>query len=422
IVSRQESSANSGANSQNICSLITKIGKLNSGIKAIKKDILQQMEYKLNELKSSVVSFIENLGTHRTYAEAVGTPTSIPVCEHTSVRNSPDLNPVLTVSSYVDEGYGDESVIKGSTSQTQPKTLFAPDPTGNEQGPRPIFSPKPIPVRITKGNVSGQHGSKNSAAVNRIHRNISQQATSLLTPHKRTLIIGDSLLKGINNRGLKSGVKICARGGAKISDIWEEMSLFDLKSFTNVIICVGGNDCSGKSNIKSFEEAYDQLIGLIKSGNKDCLVYLCKIAPRGDTDVTDFNQSIQRIANHWKLHQVKFIDETSRLFFGQNGIPSARYFYNDGIHLNHSGIKRLVDALNRHVDIVADFTQCVFQGSNFHRQRNTRPGTNPNRQHDRRLVKGGRGRRLNGHWQNNSRGCYGCGLSGHIYADCWYSE
>ena len=50
-------------------------------------------------------------------------------------------------------------------------------------------------------------------------------------------------------------------------------SVYNLTSFANVIICVGGNDSSSKVSIKAFEGSYDQLIGLIKSANKDSLQF-----------------------------------------------------------------------------------------------------------------------------------------------------
>ena len=196
---------------------------------------------------------------------------------------------------------------------------------------------------------------------------------------KRTLIIGDSILKCINTRGLKNGMKICARGSGKIGDIWEEISVYDLTSFANVIICVGGNDSSSKVSIKAFEESYDQLIGFIKSANKDCAVYLSKIIPREDTDVTEFNNSIQRLSDHWKVHQVTCIENTSKMFLGRNGMPSFRYYSHDGIHLSRSGIKRLVDALNRSIHIVTDINLCVFKGSNIRDERSSRLGTNSSR-------------------------------------------
>ena len=67
--------------------------------------------------------------------------------------------------------------------------------------------------------------------------------------------------------------------------MWEELSVYGLTSIANVIICVGGNDFSSILNVKTFEE----LSGLIKSANKNCTIYLSKITPRGDTDVTEFN-------------------------------------------------------------------------------------------------------------------------------------
>ena len=86
--------------------------------------------------------------------------------------------------------------------------------------------------------------------------------------------------------------------------------------------------------------------------------------------MTEYNNAIQRLSDHWKIHHVKYIEDTSNLFFGQNGMPSARYYSNDDIHLSRSGIKRLVDALNRHIEIVTDFNFCVFKVSNFHDKRN----------------------------------------------------
>ena len=59
------------------------------------------------------------------------------------------------------------------------------------------------------------------------------------------------------------------------------------------------------------KELYNQLIGLIKSADKNCTIYQSKSTPRGDTDVTEFNNAIQRLSDHWKIHHVKCIEDTS---------------------------------------------------------------------------------------------------------------
>ena len=420
IASRQDQSASSGAESHSIYSIIRKIDRLESGTKAIKNDILHQMECKLNELKTSVVCMIENLGTNRTYADGSKSTSSVQasVVEQPSMGN--DNNSLC--ASYVDEGYGDQSgtSVNGSSSQTQLKTPYVPDSTDNQQRTMTNPTPQPIPVRMTNRNTPTQRNPANNMFDDVSHKNpIRGNAAAY---QKRTLIIGDSILKGINTRGLKNGIKICARGSGKIGDMWEEISVYDLTSFAHVIICVGGNDSSSKVNIKAFEESYDQLISFIKSAIKDCAVYLSKIIPRGDTDVTEFNNSFQRLSDHWKEHQVKCIENTSKMFFYRNGMPSARYYSHHGIHLSRSGIKRLVDALNRHIYIVTDINLCVFKGSNFHDKRNARPGTNFSRNYNEQSGQGNRGWGFNGQWMNDNRGCYGCAMPGHNFADCWYSQ
>ena len=57
-----------------------------------------------------------------------------------------------------------------------------------------------------------------------------------------------------------------------------------------------------------FEDKYDQLISLIRSSNKDCTIYVSKIVPRGEIDVSAFNHAVMRIVDHWAVHRVKCID------------------------------------------------------------------------------------------------------------------
>ena len=57
-------------------------------------------------------------------------------------------------------------------------------------------------------------------------------------------------------------------------DIWDEISIYDLKSFAKIIICIGGNDCASIVGVHAFQDKYDQLISFIKNANKDCTVYL----------------------------------------------------------------------------------------------------------------------------------------------------
>ena len=81
-----------------------------------------------------------------------------------------------------------------------------------------LINPQPVPVRVTNRN------NQKSPIYN-------QNTASSSYQQKRILIIGSSILKGINYRGLRKGVKICSRPGARVPDLLEELSIYDLKSF-----------------------------------------------------------------------------------------------------------------------------------------------------------------------------------------------
>ena len=113
-----------------------------------------------------------------------------------------------------------------------------------------------VPVRIT----------------NRTSSRDRQRTTSKLN---RTLIVSDSFLKEGSTKGMKKGVTICAKSGASIKDIWRELSVYNLNTFDNVIICVGGNDASNRTNVSRFEDDYDELLSYVRSATGDCIVHLC---------------------------------------------------------------------------------------------------------------------------------------------------
>ena len=65
--------------------------------------------------------------------------------------------------------------------------------------------------------------------------------------------------------------------------------MYDMKSFSYVVISIGGNDASSSTDVELLKETYDQLISVIKTANPNCKLNLCYITPRGDVDVTDYS-------------------------------------------------------------------------------------------------------------------------------------
>ena len=109
----------------------------------------------------------------------------------------------LSDSSIVDEGYGDQSAsnVRSSSSETQVKTGFVPDLIPSQRKPdqsrRITTTLQPVPVHITNRN-QVQHNIEERTDPNR---------SFLTSPSTRkTLIVGDSIFKEINPKGLENGV------------------------------------------------------------------------------------------------------------------------------------------------------------------------------------------------------------------------
>ena len=147
-----------------------------------------------------------------------------------------------------------------------------------------------------------------------------------------------------------------------------------MRNFETCTIYIVGYDFANRTDVKTFEDAYDQLISLIKTTNPACKVYLCEIAPRGDVDVTGIHKGIDRLPKHWERQNVHCLSNTYDYFFAKNYLPASRYFSNDGIHLFHSGTKRLLDAMITTTKIVLTMN-CVCSPTTRHRTRAAIRGT-----------------------------------------------
>ena len=107
------------------------------------------------------------------------------------------------------------------------------------------------------------------------------------------ILIGYSIIGSINQKELKPNAIKNGISDAKTSHIISQIKVYDMKSFSNVIISIGGNDASNGSDLAYFKELYEQVIQHIKQSNDKCQIYLCNICPRADTCVGDINDIIQ---------------------------------------------------------------------------------------------------------------------------------
>ncbi|MCG8033131.1 MAG: SGNH/GDSL hydrolase family protein, partial [Candidatus Thiodiazotropha taylori] len=143
--------------------------------------------------------------------------------------------------------------------------------------------------------------------------------------NRSTLIIGDSILHGINMKGLISSAHKHSVSGAKIDNILTDIRRYDLKNFSSIIVYVGGNDFAGGIDPELFEEKYDQLLSYIKKETSNCNVVLCSICPRKDIDENQNCELNDIIQNLTKDHNCVLADMFNA-FHEKDGGVCERFF------------------------------------------------------------------------------------------------
>ena len=187
-----------------------------------------------------------------------------------------------------------------------------------------------------------------------------QTRVQSVTAKKKTLLMDDSMLNKINTKGLKDNIHKHAVSGATLPTLIKDIDLYDLFNFETIIGYVGGNDSAKKVELGLFEQQYEQLITTVKSRNPSIRLVLCKLAPRGDTDVTFVNRIIERLS---VCYNCDLVDQY-RAFFDGPGKIIMRYFgRSDQIHPYVTGTRRIRGQINVKVKIVSDFAKCTFPRS-----------------------------------------------------------
>ena len=232
--------------------------------------------------------------------------------------------------------------------------------------------------------------------------------------NKNVLLLGSSIINRINHKGLKPNIHKHAVPGATINSMMIDVTLFNLKIFDTVIVYIGGNDAANKTEHELVEENYDKLVSQLKTANPTLKVYLSKIAPRGDVDVSPINAIVDRLAAH---HSVNVID-IFKSFHDKHGRVCMSYIGNDSIHPSNSGTKRIAGTMDKVVSIVNDFESIVY-AKPVARFGNRSNAFNARETHAPCLKCGEINHDTRSCRHRSPVTCWGCGFSGHKQQHCW---
>lgn len=332
-------------------------------VSARKLESISEMQ---SDIKSQVSSLMELVISLQSQVNTLSVKL-----ENKNVTSNPNNSANLDVNSQSnDQSVIIESVTEKATSQEGSTNVDEPNIVpGHNSYSRAVKSntvqkTNKVDKTTKQKNTAQQRSHKQANALlttdtsNAPSNNRQRNQPSPFSNHStKTLMIGDSLLSGVNKKGLRNNVHCQPFPGATIDTIINKIDLFDLSKFGSIVIYVGGNDSPKIRDTESFETQYRELITLIREKNSDCKIYLCGSCPRGDTDVTIINKVINKLAEEYSL---RYIDTYTPFYDKNEDLRTKFYGKRDWIHLSNSGTKRLLGTINNVTSIVENFDTCVF--------------------------------------------------------------
>lgn len=221
-----------------------------------------------------------------------------------------------------------------------------------------------------------------------------------------TLIIGDSVIKDINESGLESTTVRCLKG-ARIEDIATELETPE--NYEAIIVHGGTNDCTNDEDTEVAKTALNTMIEEIREKAPDTTIFLSTICPRTDEDgkhqkrVDDMNSHIRSLADRSDKCELIDNDNNFRL---RNNDADENALNGSKLHLSKVGTRRLLANFNAKRRVVRSRPTSTYKSTPTSESKHAKRVSNND---DKRSYQDNRGR---------GRGCYNCGERNHQKKNC----
>lgn len=261
--------------------------------------------------------------------------------------------------------------------------------------------------------------------------NAASKPTAEPTPKVSTLIIGDSMIKDINPKGLES-TEVQCMPGAKTTDIKDHLAAQESLPYDTIIVHVGTNDEDVDTAREALESTMDDITN--KAPNATKILSTACPRPDGDMDrINNINEMIKETAANTSNCMLVDNDDA---FLDDGHIDNSAYKYRS-IHLSKTGTRTLLRNLNSCHKIIKGSTKANTSNAKRRpaRQNPTRPRDvrqNAHHGHNAGHRNATRSRDIrsqqsafHGHYgatQSRRRGCYHCGEQNHQKRNCRFTR
>ena len=184
-----------------------------------------------------------------------------------------------------------------------------------------------------------------------ISPSLSPSSNSVPT-RKKTLIIGDSILRGINQNGLRDDTEVtCIPGGRMVGRNGIQsigLTTRDLEDVSDIVVHISGNDVANHTNLTSIRDELVRSVTYLKKKYPLCKFHICSVCPRKDVSVEAVNQSLLEICAD---HDLNYINCYNALVYG-DGSRVRQFYHMDGIHLNSKGTSTLLKTIDKSIPVI----------------------------------------------------------------------
>ena len=263
------------------------------------------------------------------------------------------------------------------------------------------------------------------------------------------LIIGDSILRDLDDSSFEDTIVKSISGGT-VSSVFNELEKRkDLATFNNIIVHAGTNDISKNISVDESVASMEAIITRIMLKAPTAKVFISGVCPRTKDQVSDkveiLNAAFKDLASRLDC---QFIDSGVHMTYRNGNIDNAQLV--DGLHLSARGVETLSTLFANSVEGLSISTEpwtevikksrkpreSISDSNKFNSQRGSRDPSYTNSKSDtipsyhRNLPRRQNHQRFNNYIphdardrdyhrnQNSYKGCYNCGLKNHNQSTC----
>ena len=120
-------------------------------------------------------------------------------------------------------------------------------------------TPQQIPIIINNGINRKKSSDQNTrSSMERKEYRIQLSSASQTRSDEKILLLGDSIINGINTKDLVKSVHKNSKGGATLQHLIDEVAVYDLKVFSTVILYISRNDAAHGKSPEWMEDKFDE--------------------------------------------------------------------------------------------------------------------------------------------------------------------